>query len=185
MDDRDILSDLRGRNEKALDALFAKYKTYCTAIAFNILRDEQDSEECVNDAILQLWNAPPAEELNSLKNYLAAVVRNLAFDRRKAQNRQKRGGDVRVEALDDYAELTEDETDVESEYEKRALARALNDFLRGLSEKERNVFIRRFYYLEDAKTIARFYGTSKWAVLKMLSRSKEKLKTFLESEGFK
>ena len=185
MDDQSILELLRAKDERALSALFDKYGKYTSAIAFNILRNESDSEECVNDAILQIWNAPPEKNAVCLQSYLAAAVRNLAYDRRREQNALKRGGAATVEALDDLADLARSTADVESEVEKRELARALNRFLRTLKEKERNVFIRRFFHLEDAKVIAKTYGTSKWAVLKMLSRTKEKLKSYLESEGFK
>ena len=185
MEDREILILLRAKDEAALRALFDKYRKYCAGIASNILRDESDAEECVNDAILQVWNAPPKKDDRSLQSYLTAIVRNLAFDRRKEQNRLKRGGDVRTEALDDFFDLADSLDNVESAFEKRELARALNRFLRSLAPKERAMFIKRFYDLEDAGAIARDCGTTRWTVYKTLSRTKEKLRSFLKTEGFK
>ena len=56
MNDQMIISLLYERSEKAIQELGNKYGKNCKAIAFRVLQNEQDAEECVNDACLAVWN---------------------------------------------------------------------------------------------------------------------------------
>ena len=89
MDDQAIIDKLFERNEDALRMLSSKYDNYLQKIAWNILADNEDCEECRNDTYLKVWNSIPPNRPENMKAYLATIIRNLAIDRYKkkiAQN---------------------------------------------------------------------------------------------------
>lgn len=59
MDDRKIIELYFDRNEQAIRETDEKYGKLCHRIAYNILNDPEDSEECVSDTYMGVWNAIP------------------------------------------------------------------------------------------------------------------------------
>ncbi len=184
MDDRQIIDLYNQRNEKAISETSAKYGKYCFSIANNILCDRQDSEECVNDTWLRTWNSIPPHEPASLKLFLGKITRNLSFNKYKASKSQKRGGGDIELALDEIAEIVADVSGVESELEEKAFIATVNSFLRSLPERDCNVFIRRYFHAYSVQRIATICDMSESNVSKVLSRTREKLKKYLRSEGY-
>lgn len=184
MDDRQIIVLYERRDEDAISATAEKYGKYCAAIAENILADRQDAEECVNDAYLRVWNSIPPQKPQSLKLFLARVVRNVALDRLRMKGRVKRGGGEVTVAIDEIGEIASDIKSPEDELAAKELVKSINNFLLSLSQRDRGIFVRRYFYVETAEKISNEYGMSQNAVLKVLSRSRQKLKKYLESEGY-
>ena len=56
----------------------------------------------------------------------------------------------------------------------------LGPFLDTLSERDRGVFLRRYYYLEDAAAIGELFGIKENYVRSILARTRKKLKTYLK-----
>lgn len=90
MDDRDIIALYWQRAERAIHETAAKYGGLCYTIAHNILSSREDSEECVNDTYLGLWNAIPPQKPERFSAFVARVARNLALKRFDHVNAQKR-----------------------------------------------------------------------------------------------
>ena len=84
MDDTTIIDLYWARSEQALHETELKYGAYCRAIARNILKNPEDTEECVSDTWLGAWNAMPPKRPSILSAFLGRITRNLAFDRWKA-----------------------------------------------------------------------------------------------------
>ena len=107
MDDRDIIALYWQRAERAIHETAAKYGGLCYTIAHNILSSREDSEECVNDTYLGLWNAIPPQKPERFSAFVARVTRNLALKRFDHVNAQKRNPvAVRsLEGLDDAGYL--------------------------------------------------------------------------------
>lgn len=184
MQDEQIIALYNERDEQAIVQTDAKYGRYCMSIAQNILQNMQDSEECVNDTWLHTWNSiPPAHPLD-LKTYLGKITRNLSINRFKYCHRQKRGGGEALLALDELCEVAAPDSDLESQLDKQEFARILNAFLWDLPERDCNIFIRRYYYVDNIDAIAQRYAISHDAVLKVLSRTRNKLRGRLEEEGY-
>ena len=181
MEDKQIVDLYFARNESAIRETEQKYGKYCYYIAYNILHDHADSEECVNDTYLNTWNAIPPSRPNKLSAFLARLTRNLALNRYERENAIKRGGCATVLALDELEECiasTEgDPTD------GVALREALNRFLRLQPAQSRIVFLQRYWYFRSIKEIAKDADMSVNAVKVMLHRVRERLKAFLEKEG--
>lgn len=184
MEDEKIVRLYLDRNEKAIPSTAEKYGNYCVSIARNILGNREDAEECVNDAYLNAWNSIPPQKPKVLSAFLGKIVRNLAFNRYKHNNAEKRGGGELTAVLDELSETVSGKNNVESEIERRELANALDAFLDTLSPKKRSVFISRYWYAESVSAIAEKHGMSDGAVSMLLSRLRTKLHNYLSERGF-
>ncbi len=88
MDDSKIIELFWERSEAAISQTADKYGKYCHHIAFNILFDEQDAQECVNDTYLKIWNSIPPRRPSRFKAFLGKIVRNLSlnlYEKKRAQ----------------------------------------------------------------------------------------------------
>lgn len=180
MEDAAIIALYWERSESAVERTQAKYGARCRGIAWNILRSDADSEECVNDTWLRAWEAMPPERPEKLGAFLGRITRNLALDRLKKRGSQKRGGGRLELALSELEECVPSGGDPADEL---ALRELLDRFLASLSEEARVIFLRRYWYMLSVEEIARGMGASRSKVKSSLMRSREKLRALLEKEG--
>ena len=160
MDDHEIVDLYWQRDEHAIEATAAKYGPYCMKISRNILEDRADSEENVNDTYLHAWNAMPPRRPSILATFLGKITRRLAIDRWRKNTAEKRGkGETQV-LLDELAECVAGSESPETELLRKELTASLNRFLRKLPEKDRTVFLLRYYYAGTKEDIARKTGLS-------------------------
>ena len=171
------------RQEQALEETDRKYGSYCWTIAHNILRNRQDTEECVNDTYWKAWNAMPPHRPAILSAFLGRIARNLSLDRFKAGRTGKRGGGRVLVALEELEECIPGSSNVEQALADAELARMIDRFLRKLPEKECCVFMRRYWYVDTVHEIARRYHMSEGTVKSSLHRTRNKLRSYLEQEG--
>lgn len=183
MEDRQIVELYWQREERAIAETDAKYGAYCRTVAKRILQNDEDAEECVNDAYLDVWNRIPPHRPAVLSAFVGKVVRHIAIDRLRKRSAQKRGGGEVFLALDELAECIPSRESVEKEFERQALADALNGFLASLPEEERRVFLRRYWYLDSIEGICERYGFSQSKVKTMLYRTREKLRGCLTGQN--
>lgn len=183
MEDQDIIALYWARQERALEETDRKYGSYCWTIAHNILRSREDSEECVNDTWLRAWNAIPPQRPAIFPSFLGSITRNLSLDRYKAGRTGKRGGGQTALALEELDDCIPGRCDVEQALTDAELARSIDRFLRGLPERDRCVFLRRYWYVDSLQDIARRYHLAVGTVKSSLHRTREKLRCYLEAEG--
>lgn len=183
MKDTEILDLYFKRSEQAIAETQQVYGNYCYSIAWNILHVKEDSEECVNDTWMRAWNAIPPARPTHFSLFLGTITRNLSFDRWKQKNALKRGNGEMEAALDELAECVPDKSSTEDIVEEQELQRQINEFLGTLKEKDRNIFLRRYWYAEEYSEIARRYGLNLNTVKTTLFRVRGKLKAYLEQEG--
>lgn len=184
MEDNQIVELYWQKNADAISETVSKYGAYCFAIAKNILRNTEDSEECVNDTWLHTWNAIPPQKPNVLRMFLAKITRNLAFNRFNARNAEKRGGGEIALVLDELGECLGGGADVEATYEAKELRQCIRCFVQALPEREGNVLVRRYFFAESVTDIAKRYGLRENNVMVILSRTRRKLKAHLLKEGY-
>lgn len=182
LDDKEILSLFEKRDPSALEYVGAKYGAYCSSIAVHILHDPQDVEECVNETWWRAWQSIPPAFPPRLRLYLGKITRNLAFDTYRKQRAEKRGGGL--SALEELDECTADLCNVENEIQARQLRDAISDFLRGQSDRNRTVFVKRYFYAQDPAEIADAMGISENYTAVILGRMRKKLHQYLVKEGF-
>lgn len=183
MKDAEILDLYWARNERAISETQGAYGNYCYSIAWHILHDREDSDECVNDTWLRAWNAIPPGRPDRFSLFLGAITRNLSLDRWKERRTRKRGGGEVTAALDELAECVPDARSTEDEVAAAELERLINVFVHTLSERDCNVFLRRYWYVEEYGEIAERYGLNLNTVKTSLFRTRKKLRDYLEREG--
>lgn len=177
MNDKQIVRLLFDREEKALSETAEKYGRLCYRIAFEILNNKQDAEECVSTAYVKLWNSIPPTNPRSLKGFLCRIVRNTALD---TYGRLYGGYS---ECLDELSGVIPDSHTVESALDSRELGEALNCFIKGQNKINGNIFVSRYYFGMSVKTIADELGMRENAVEQRLSRIRKELRRFLEERG--
>ncbi len=182
--DQEIIGLFWQRDEQAIAETNAKYGKYCRRVAANILGSREDAEECVNDTWLKTWNAIPENRPKYFQGFLAKITRNLALDRWKRQTARKRGRGAAALALEELEECVSGFSNVELEYEARELYRAIDSFINALPEKEQYVFVQRYFYMEAVQAIAESLQVRDNHVSVILSRTRKKLRRYLQEEGY-
>ncbi len=183
MTDQAILECLNRRDEKGLAAVQAQYSGYCYSVAYNILGNSEDAEECVNDMLIKVWNAIPPAQPESIGAYAAAAARNLAKNRWKSMHAQRRSGTEAEIALEELVSVPRADDDVEREVDSHELGQAFNRFLDSVSEKQRKIFIQRYWFMMPVEDIAADLGLPKSTVTVTLVRLRKKLRAYLKKEG--
>jgi len=178
-----IIQLFNERSEKAITELSNKYGFLCKSIAENILKNKQDSEECVNDAFLGVWNTIPPQNPISLKAYVLKIVRNQAIKKYYFNTAFKRNSQYDV-ALDEMYECFSCFSNVERETDSLELTRLINSFLDSLSKNDRIMFVKRYWFAMSVTEIAEEFNVNNHYVSVKLSRIRESLKNYLEKEGF-
>ena len=184
MEDAQIVALYWARDEEALRETDRRYGPYCRTVAGRILTAPEEVEECVNDTWLRAWNVIPPQRPTRLRAFLAKITRNLALDRLKAQTRAKRGGGEAALALEELAECVAAPGGVEEEVQQRELELAVHGFLSGLPPRDRDIFLRRYFFVEPVGEIAGRNSMGENSVSAALSRTRKKLRTHLEREGW-
>ncbi len=183
LEDRKIVELYLTRSEEAIQATDEKYGRYCYKIAFNILGNSEDSEECVNDAYMRAWGSIPPNEPKSLSSFIGKITRNLALDKLRQKNSDKRGGGEIPLVLDEISEFVSGDDQIARLQDSQEITAALNSFLAGLEEVERGVFMRRYWMVEPIADIAKRYGLTTSNATTLLFRLRGKLKKHLTKEG--
>lgn len=180
MEDSTIIDLFVQRKETAISESQAKYGTYCSVIANHILNSKEDSEECVNDTWLRAWNTIPPHIPQRLAVFFGKITRNLAIDKFRSDRTKKHGGGQITMCLDELSECISEASPIEDTIMLRDV---LNTFLSELPEKNRDLFLLRYWYIMPINEIAERYGMTDGAVKMTLMRIRKKLKARLDKEG--
>lgn len=179
MQDSQIIELYYSRNEDAIRQTDAAYGRRLHSLSRRILWNLEDAQECVNDTYLRAWETIPPQRPAKLLAYLAKICRNFSLDRLDWNKAAKRNAEV-VALTEEMAACIPDHTrDMGSE----EIGRVLDAFLQTVSEEARFFFLRRYLYLDSVDQIALRCRCSQGKVKMQLHRTREKLRTYLESEG--
>jgi RNA polymerase sigma-70 factor (ECF subfamily) len=184
MEDNRIVDLYWQRNENAVSETAEKYGKYLHSISYQILQNSEDAEECVNDTYNDAWKSMPPHRPSILSTFLGKITRRISIDLWRKYNAEKRGGGAAALALDELEECVSGTEDVMTEVERLELERKLNDFLLALPQTERQVFMCRYWYVDSVFDIAKQFSFSESKIKSMLYRTRNKLRTMLEKEGY-
>ncbi len=171
------------RDMRAVSETDIKYGKLLHGIAFGILHDNGEGEECLNDTYLALWNAIPPTRPKVFRAFAARIMRRIAINRYNEKTAKRRAPSEYTGSLEELAEVFSADDTVESAYAEIELGKLINEFLAGLSQRERFVFIGRFYMAESLESIAASLSVNSSTVHRELGKIKGKLKDFLERNG--
>ena len=183
MDDQMIIDLFWQRASDAITETAKKYGSYCYRIAYHILANTEDSEECVNDTYLKVWDSIPPARPNRFSAFIGKITRNLAINRYAYLTAEKRGGSQIPLALEELSGCIPDHRTPALVLEEKELGEVINQFLGGLTPEARRIFLQRYWNLMSVKDIAQLYGITESKAKMSLMRTRSKLKCYLEKEG--
>ena len=184
MEDKKIIDLYFQRDEQAIKETSSKYGNYCFGIAKSLLNDPSDAEECVSDTYLRAWNSIPPHKPRQLKLFLGRITRNLCVDRLRTNTAQKRGSGETELALEELAGCISAGGDPADALELKQLQQAMGSFLHTLPQRERDLFLCRYFYVESYRALAKRFHIREENARLILSRVRGKLRDFLTKEGF-
>lgn len=184
IDDEEIVKMYLQRDENAIGHTQTKYGTKLRAVSHGITADICAAEEVENDTYLKAWESiPPNEPYKTLFVYLMRIVRNLSLNVCRNRSRLKRSA-VIVELSEEMEQCIPAAGLVDEEYDGKLLAEKISRFLDGKSSRKRDIFMRRYWFLDSEVTIAKRFGLSENNVKVILFRMRRELKEYLESDGY-
>ena len=184
LSDNEIVDLYWSRDEQAIEETHIKYGRYLYTVAYNIVNDNLDSEECLNDTYLGAWNSMPPQRPNVLKAFLTVIIRRISINRYHQKSTMKKIPSELTVSLDELDGIITDEADAYKAIDMEKLAGLINNFVKSLSSRRRFIFISRYYFAEPIDKIAKEIGKSKSTVNKELFSIRSELQTLLEREGF-
>ncbi len=184
VDDSGIVDLYLKRDEAALSETAIKYGTRLRLIAFHILENRETAEECENDTYWEAWNLiPPHEPRTYLFPFCGRIIRHLAIDRARSENTKKRKA-LYIELTKEMEECIPAELRIEESIEEKELIHCINAFLASCTVEQRSIFVRRYWYFDSITSICMRYGYTNGKIKSLLFRHRERLKDYLEKEGY-
>ena len=181
MDDAKIIDLFWARSEEAIQETNKAYGRKLHALANKILNNREDAEESVNDTYMKTWEIIPPQRPKYYYAFLASICRHLSFHKVDWKLAAKRHAEVVTLTLE--MEMCIPDATRDRELEGKELGRVMNAFLESLPKDTRLIFLRRYWHVDTIAEIAARYGITESKVKMQLSRTRAKLKTYLESEG--
>lgn len=181
LEDADIVELYWQRSERAIEETDAKYGKLCHSVAYGVLNNSEDAEECVNDTYVRAWNSMPSDHPDHLGAYLAKITRRLSIDRFRRDSAEKRPKTTAA-VFDELAEALPD-GDGDGVADRMAIRDALNRFLASLTPENRMIFMRRYWFCDSVRSIASMMHVTDMGVRQRLVRMRKQLKAALEKEG--
>ncbi|MDE7261920.1 MAG: sigma-70 family RNA polymerase sigma factor [Oscillospiraceae bacterium] len=182
MDDQTIIALYWSRDQRALNESQRKYGPLCFRLSENILASREDAEECVSDTWLRAWDTMPPQKPDSLRAYLSRICRNLSLDRWRARRARKRGEGLEV-LLEELEDCVPASPSAEAAAESREITRCIDTWLETLESEDRTAFLRRYWYGQQVKELARQTGCAPQKMAQRLYRLRQSLRRALEEEG--
>lgn len=184
MEDGKLIDLFWDRDESVLSAVSEKYGKYCTAIARNIIGNEQSAEEIVQDTLLRLWETIPPNRPKKLQAFIGKVTRNISLDTVKSMEAKKRGGGEVVLILDELDDLSTGESVVEELAEQHEILETINDFLGSIPIRKQKVLVLRYWHCYSLQDISQIVGISVINVASILKRERKKMIEYLKKRGY-
>lgn len=183
LSDDEIVDLYWARKERAIKETERKYSHFLFKIAYNILNDKSDCEECQNDTYVGIWNAIPPTRPAVFQAFIARIMRNIAINRYKEKMRKKTIPSEFTTSFEElYDSLCSTES-VEEIVEAEEVGKIISEYVRGLSKNQQYIFVGRFYMADTIENIAKELGITTSSVYKAIYRIKKGLKSYLQGKG--
>ena len=181
MEDIEIVNLIYNKDGLGIEELKNKYNILLYNLAFAILNNESDSEESVNDTYLKVWKTIPPYKPTYLKSFVCMITRQISIDKYRKNNR-KRQKETSLNELDYDISSS---YNLDDEFYKNELVDYINLFLEKLDIETQVLFIRRYFLNESVKSLSKRFNIRETNISVKLLRTRNKLKKYLELEGYK
>lgn len=172
------------RNENAIAETDKKYKRYLYRIAYNILHDKMDCEECLNDTYMGTWSTIPPQRPSVFQAFLSKIMRNTAVTKYKRNTASKRVPSEMTISLEELSDTMPYALSAEEEHLLSEVSRIISEYLRSIPERSAFIFICRYYCSDKISDIADMLHISDRTVFRDLTEIREGLKERLIKEGY-
>ncbi len=184
MGDNEIVELYLLKDEAAIMHTTEKYGHRLRALAYGIVADSRTAEECENDTYMEAWNLIPTNEpRNYLYAFLARIIRHISLNCCRSRSRLKRRAYI-CELSTELEQCIPAPNDTSCSIDDIVFGEIINNFLASLDKEKRNIFVRRYWYLDSISSISNYFPLSESKVKTTLFRCRNKLKKYLEKEGY-
>lgn len=183
-DDAGIVDLYWQRDENAIRLTELKYKNYLLTVAYHIVHDSLDCEECLNDTYLGAWNAMPQARPDCLRAFLTTIMRRTAVNRYHSKQKKGNVPSEMTVALAEVEDILTENQPLGNEFDAHHFGALVSEYLRALPERDRYIFMSRYYAVNTVDRIAGELFLSRSTVNKTLARIRAGLKEKLEKEGY-
>ena len=173
--DEEIIDLFFARDEAAIKETDKKYGKMLYGIAYNVLHDPQDCEECKNDAYLSAWKTIPPAKPHSLGAFLSVIIRRHSINRYYSESAKKKIPSGLTLSMEECSDFISSFDSLEDSVTAKELGAMINEFVASLPEKRRYIFMGRFWFFDSVKDIASELKTSESHVYKELAKIKSGL----------
>ncbi len=180
MEDVKIIDLFWARDENAIVQTDAVYGRKLNSLANKVLNNREDAEESVNDTYMEVWKVVPPQRPNYFYGFIASICRHLSLNKVDWKCAAKRN--AQVVSLSDEMALCIPDAAQERKMEAKEIGKVLNAFLESLPAETRRIFLRRYWHMDTIEEIAELYGITQSKVKMQLSRTRGKLRNYLEQE---
>ncbi|MBQ8356294.1 MAG: sigma-70 family RNA polymerase sigma factor [Clostridia bacterium] len=181
--DEQIVDLYWNRDERAIAETDYKYSKFLYRIAYHMLCDHMDSEECRNDTYLKAWNAIPPTRPRVLQAFLTQIIRRIAISRYREKKSKKRVPSEMIVSMEDLYRTLHTEEAAQQSLTAEVLGKVISEYLDTLSDKQQYMFVGRYYMADSIEDIAKMLGTTKFNIYKQLTAIKAGLREHLERNG--
>lgn len=182
MQDEKIIELFFQRNERAIEETSKKYEGRLKVIAQRVIGTSPDVEECINDTYYAVWNSIPPAKPDFFFAFISKITRRLSLNKVEYKNALKRKAIV-IELTKELEECIANPKNEIVDYEQGEIASVISRFLTCVKEEDRELFVRRYWYMQSIHHIATEMESKESKVKTRLFRMRKKLKEYLEKEG--
>ena len=178
MQEQDIIEMLRQKEPEGVAKLLSHYGPLIRYVIRPIVSNAQDQEECLSEAAMRIADKIHLydDERGSWRGWITAVTRSVALNKRRSSPKDYEKADITDQTPS--PEPTPEEQLLLKERQKE-----LKNALSQLSQADRAIFYRKYYYLQTTAQIASELGTTPRAVEGRLYRIKKRLRKLLGGDG--
>lgn len=172
------INELRLKNIDALNYIVDTYSNILFKVAYSVLNNREYSEECINDVFMEIWSNIDKfrSDEEKFKNWICTIAKYTAID--MLRKIKKHDNNL---SIDDKIEYKGDS--IERNFENSNDLLIIRNEINSMNTRDKEIFIRRFYYGEKIKEISKSLGISENAVNIRILRGRKMLSERLEKGG--
>ena len=181
--DEKIIDMYWERNPNAIQETDEKYGALLRNVAYNILSDALDCEECQNDTYFDVWNAIPSARPTAFSAFIVQIMRRTAIDRYRKKSSKRRVPSQLTLSIEDLENSICNSLSIEEAYEAKEIGKMVNDYVASLNDRQRYIFIDRYYMAESVEKIASDLAIPVKTAYLEIGKIKKGLRKYLERNG--
>ena len=181
--DEKIIDMYWQRDPDAIQETENKYGHLLHKVAYNILYDTLDCEECRNDTYLRIWNSIPSDKPTAFSAFVIRIMRRIAIDRYRMKSSKKRIPSQLTVSIEDLKQSISNDLPVEEAYDAKMVGGLITRYIRGLSDRQKYIFMDRYYMAESVEKTAADLSISVRTTYREIEKIKQGLKEYLERNG--